>query len=159
RDIVADGRAGDTGPDRVDGACCLETEHGVRGQRDGLEIAGPQGEIGRADAGGLDLDPYLPLTRFGQRDPGPLQHLRRSVPGHHNRARHSSSFLVVGHGSSFLMAALAWPRTATSACSLRAVPAASIAPRDDAGTSWPRSRARPAAAGCGTASAPASRRT
>src|SRR6185369_15624051 len=105
----AGGRAGDTGPNRVDGACCLEPEHGVRGQRDGLEIAGPQSEIGRADAGRLDLDPDLSLTRFGHRDPGPLQHLRRSVPGHHNR---------VGHGSSFLMAATEWPRTATSPCSL-----------------------------------------
>jgi ABC-type multidrug transport system fused ATPase/permease subunit len=28
---VADGRAGYTRPDRVDGACCLEAEHGVRG--------------------------------------------------------------------------------------------------------------------------------
>src|SRR5450755_1512162 len=92
RDAVAEGRAGDTGPDRVDGACRLEAEHGVRGQRDGLERAGPQGEIGWADAGGLDLDPDLSLTRFPQRDPGPLQHLRRSVSSHHNRVGHSSSF-------------------------------------------------------------------
>src|SRR5260221_13341745 len=93
RDAVPEGRAGDTGPNRVDGACRLEAEHGVRGQRDGLEIAGPQGEIGRADAGGLDLDPDLSLTRFPLRDPGPLQHLRRSVSSHHNRVGHSSSFL------------------------------------------------------------------
>jgi hypothetical protein len=46
RDAAADRRAGNTGPDRVDGACCLEAEHGVRGQRDVLEVAGPQGEIG-----------------------------------------------------------------------------------------------------------------
>jgi len=31
RDAVADGRAGYPGPNRVDGACCLEAEHGVRG--------------------------------------------------------------------------------------------------------------------------------
>jgi hypothetical protein len=41
RDIVAGERAGDAGPDRVDSAGCLEAEHGVRGQREGLEIAGP----------------------------------------------------------------------------------------------------------------------
>src|SRR5712692_1102030 len=93
RDAVAEGRAGDTGPDRVDGACRLEAEHGVRGQRDGLDIAGPQDEIGWADAGGLDLDPDLSLTRFPQRDPGPLQHLRWSVSSHHNCVGHSSSFL------------------------------------------------------------------
>src|SRR6266849_6350030 len=92
RDAVTEGRAGDTGPDRVDGACRLEAEHGVRGQRDGLDIAGPQGEIGWADAGGLDLDPDLSLTRFPQRDLGPLQHLRWSVSSHHNRVGHSNSF-------------------------------------------------------------------
>src|SRR5712671_6672617 len=105
RHAIAGGRAGDPGPDRVDGAGCLEAEHGVTGQREGLEIAGPQGQIGRADAGRLDLDPDLSLTRFGQRDPGPRQHLRRSVPGHHHRVGHGSSFLVAGHGSSFLAAA------------------------------------------------------
>src|SRR5207244_4165025 len=31
RDAVADGRAGYPGPDRGDGACCLEAEHSVRG--------------------------------------------------------------------------------------------------------------------------------
>jgi hypothetical protein len=54
----------------------------------------------------------LPLTRLPHWDPGPLQHLGRSISGHHNR---------VGHSSSFLVAASAWPRTATSACSLCAV--------------------------------------
>src|ERR1035441_2568387 len=48
-----------------------------------LERPARGGEIGRADAGGLDLYPDLSLTRIPQRDPGPLQHLRRSVPGHH----------------------------------------------------------------------------
>ena len=103
RYAVADGRAGYTGPDRVDGACCLEAEHGVRGQReDLLDIAGPQDEIGWADAGGLDLDPDLSLTRFPQRDPGPLEHLRWSVSSHHNCVGHSSSFLS---GSGLGMAA------------------------------------------------------
>src|SRR6185312_2614100 len=81
-------------------------EHGIGGQRDVLEIPGAQGQVGRADAGGLDLDPDLSLARLGQRDLGPLQHLRRSVSGHHNRVRHSSSFLAAAWG---------WPRTGTSA--------------------------------------------
>ena len=34
--------AGDAGPGRVDGARGPEAEHGVRGQRDGLEVTGPQ---------------------------------------------------------------------------------------------------------------------
>ena len=103
RDAVADGRTGDTRPNRVDGACCLEAEHGVRGQReDLLDIAGPQDEIGWADAGGLDLDPDLSLTRFPLRDAGPLEHLRWSVSSHHNCVGHSSSFLS---GSGLGMAA------------------------------------------------------
>ena len=78
RDAVTDGRAGDPGPDRVDGARGLEAEHGVRGQRNALEIAGPQSQVGRADPGCLDLDPDPPLTQAGQRDPGPA-HGRRAL--------------------------------------------------------------------------------
>ena len=63
-----------------------------------LRITDPQGEIGRADAGGLDLDPDLSLARFRQRDPGPLQHLGRSVPGHHNRIGHGQFLSGSGLG-------------------------------------------------------------
>jgi hypothetical protein len=93
RDGIAGGRAGHAGSDRVDRASRLEAEHGIRGQRDVFQVPGAQGQIGRADAGRPDLDPDLSLTWLGQRDRGPLQHLRRSVPGHHNRVGHGSSFL------------------------------------------------------------------
>jgi hypothetical protein len=81
------------GPGRVDRASRLEAEHGIRGQRNVFQVPGAQGQIGRADAGRPDLDPDLSFTWLGQRDRGPLQHLRRSVPGHHNRVGHGSSFL------------------------------------------------------------------
>ena len=70
---------------------------------------------------------------------------RSGIPAHFNTSGGPYPVITTALGiavPSFLVAASVWPRTATSACSLCAVSAPSIAPCDGAGASRPRSRAR-----------------
>jgi len=73
----------------VDRPLALEAEHRGIGQRDGLEVAGPQGQVGRADPGRPDLDPDLARARLRQRDRRPRQHVGRSVAGHDDGVGHA----------------------------------------------------------------------
>src|SRR6266700_1060034 len=84
---------------------------------------------------------------------------RSGIPAHFNTSGGPYPVITTALGiavPSFLVAASGWPRTATSACSLCAVSAPSIAPCDGAGASRPRSRARsPKPAGRELMAAPA----
>src|SRR6266550_5376660 len=84
---------------------------------------------------------------------------RSGIPAHFNTSGGPYPVITTALGiavPSFLVAASVWPRTATSACSLCAVSAPSIAPCDGAGASRPRSRARsPKPAGRELMAAPA----
>src|SRR5262249_14406637 len=102
RDAVADGRAGYTGSNRGDGACCLEAEHGVRGQRDVLEIAGPQARSVGLMPAALTLILICP-------SPGS----RSGTPAHFSTSGGPYPVITIALGiavTSWLVAASVWPR-------------------------------------------------
>jgi hypothetical protein len=78
--VASDRNIADGAAEAVDGSGRLvPQDRGLRQTHDGCELAAPDLQVCRADAGGMDLDPDLRLRRIRHRDLLPLENVGGTI--------------------------------------------------------------------------------